>query len=207
MEMVQGEGISVGGKKLVGARPSTHLRSEKPGVQKSITLGPLRLPAWSASVYVSIAVLLVLLSAGFAVAAIQEALPFLGLLAFNALAGSGLSAYLARRVAGSSPTTPAPSPIEIERRTRLLQHLNSVAEPQTVEELQQSLGWTEEALIPTLEFLVTAQRLDEDLDLESGHWAYALPAPQVVLDTEVSSEVPAKALPITERAEAIRTRQ
>lgn len=209
LQMVQGEGISVNGTPLVSAQSSqpTH-GHRRPAQRDGLRLGPLSFPRWSARVYGAIAALCVVMSVGLLVTGVLTEIPLLAMLAVNALIGAVAAALLARRAGKGTPVTRAPpSAITIERRTRLLTHLKAHGKPQTIEALQAALGWTEQALLPTLADLVQAERIDEDLDLESGHWTYALPTPRMVLDTELAAnQLPNHARPVTERVEALNTK-
>ena len=209
LHMSQGEGISVQGTPIVSRHAIAATQNRSSAAHSAPTnelrLGPLRLPRWSATTYAAIALLLAALSVALLVAGVVLEVPLFALAALNMFAGALGSALIARQVRHSpAPSTGVPTALEIERRTRLLTHLKTLDAPRTVEALLSELGWTEQALLPTLADLVNAERIDEDLDLESGHWTYALPAPRMVLDTEVSARaLPDHARPVSERAEAL----
>lgn len=205
LTMVQGEGISVNGETLVSRQSTPQMqRHTTPTRRDGLRLGPVSFPHWSARTYMTAAALFGIMSIAVLVIGLLNELPVVAMLALNAMAGAVASGILAQRARTQPTPSVPPSAITIERRTRLLTHLQASGEPQTIEALQTSLGWTDEALLPTLADLVQAERIDEDLDMESGHWTYALPAPRMVLDTESSpTALPDHARPISERVEAL----
>ncbi len=90
------------------------------------------------------------------------------------------------------------SAVAIERRARLVELLEQARRPLSVEALQEELRWTDQAILTTLQDLLTGRRITEDLDLESGHWVYQINDEAVALDHE-----PSTALPVEERLETL----
>ena len=85
------------------------------------------------------------------------------------------------------------SSVEATRSARLAALLSTEREPITIETIRTRIGWTEDAIVSGLSGLQRAGRLEEDLDLDSGHWNYRL---KQSIDTE---EIPKHALPLRER--------
>ncbi len=54
------------------------------------------------------------------------------------------------------------------RAERLLEELERAEAPRTVDQLGAQTGWSEEAVLIGLDRLVTADRVDEDIDMETG---------------------------------------
>ena len=62
--------------------------------------------------------------------------------------------------------------VERERARRLLRLLDAMA-PMDVRALTEETGWSEEAVLSGLVFLLERELVEEDVDLETGHFCYA----------------------------------
>lgn len=91
------------------------------------------------------------------------------------------------------------SEVAIERRRRLFERLQKGDSPMTIEDLQSHFQWTDQALLEGLTALLKQERITEEIDLDSGHWTYAIADDSDwILGTE-----PAHALPAGERLDAL----
>lgn len=155
-------------------------------------------PAWPASVYWAlsalggtafvgmVALLPALLAQSASLALCTLLPPLLGLALGSAVIARGAGR---KRPALASPETHA------LRATRIAALLSTSASPLGVERIAAALGWTEEAVVTGIGYLLARERVREDLDLDTGHWVYAL-------RTRADGLAPA-ALPIRERQDAI----
>lgn len=65
--------------------------------------------------------------------------------------------------------------VAAERATRVAAALSSVGDQKMhVEDLAGRLAWSEDAVVSGLWWLMEHDRVEEDLDLDSGHWTYCL---------------------------------
>lgn len=115
------------------------------------------------------------------------------------LFGSGVTFVLGRRAGKQALLPPSAEDTELARTrgTRVAALLSTCTAPSTVEQIAQTLAWTEDAAVMGLRYLVGQGRAVEDLDVESGHWTYALARPD-------DERVPAAALPLEDRAKETR---
>lgn len=105
------------------------------------------------------------------------------------------SAVIAQRAGSSArPSLALPEAHEL-RATRIAALLSTAVSPLGVERIAAALGWTEDAVVTGLGVLIERERVREDLDLDTGHWVYALA-------TRADALTPA-ALPIRERQNPI----
>ncbi len=105
------------------------------------------------------------------------------------------SAVIAQRAGSRArPSLALPEAHEL-RATRIAALLSTAVSPLGVERIAAALGWTEDAVVTGLGVLIERERVREDLDLDTGHWVYALA-------TRADALTPA-ALPIHERQNAI----
>lgn len=159
----------------------------------------ISLPAWPASAYWWLSALGVAAVVG-AVALLPALLAQSAFLALCTLLppllGLALgSAVIARRAASKARPSLASPETHALRATRIAALLSTAASPLGVERIAAALGWTEEAVVTGLGYLIERERVREDLDLDTGRWVYALAtrADALALDT----------LPIRERQGAI----
>lgn len=104
----------------------------------------------------------------------------LGELPLLLLIGWGLIAMLAfavvtgrKRSEDHAPTSPPREHgVERERARRLLRLLDT-SSPMDVRALTAATGWSEEAVLTGLVFLLERELVEEDVDLETGHFCYA----------------------------------
>jgi hypothetical protein len=101
-----------------------------------------------------------------------------------------------RRRAGEGDGQARSDAVSRTRQKRLLHALDGHA-PATVDALITQLGWREEVLLATLEVLIKAGEVEEDLDLETGIWTYGRTTRLLV------DERPLNTLSLDERLEAI----
>jgi hypothetical protein len=156
-----------------------------------------RLPALSAGVYwglvaaslVAVVSVVALLASGFV-----QNLFLAGVL--PPLLGVALgSAVMARRAGVPGQPALASTEVRALRATRIAALLGTSTEPMTVERIAALLGWTEPAVVTGLGHLVRERRVQEDLDLDSGHWVYFL--------LPHADERARAALPLAERERAL----
>jgi hypothetical protein len=87
-----------------------------------------------------------------------------------------------------------------QRCAQIAAHLSERSSPASVEELMTEMGWSEEAVVDGLDAGVRQHRIEEDLDLDTGHWHYVASSP------DVADPPTRKALPVGERAAQLRDR-
>ena len=97
------------------------------------------------------------------------------------------------------PPAGPPEEVLTARGLRIAALLSRETLPLTVEEIATKLKWAEEAVITGLARLVREERVHEDLNVDSGQWAYVLQAKPVD-----SGEDRQRILPIAEREAALR---
>jgi hypothetical protein len=81
------------------------------------------------------------------------------------------SAVIARRAGRARASRPG---LDALRATRIAALLSTAEVPLDVARIAGALGWTEDAVVAGLAYLVERARAQEDLDLETGCWVYAL---------------------------------
>lgn len=161
-----------------------------------------RLPDWSRLGYLMAAAVALGLALGLGAvsASLIETLPVWRFVPLVPVPGLMLAAGfgLWRAVIGARrEATSAVSSLDRERSDRLAGHLAGRAESASVEELAHELEWREEAVVRGLKAGVRRNLIDEDLDLDTGHWTYEVSR----ISTE--STVPQHALPVDERAKCL----
>ncbi|MFP4600946.1 MAG: hypothetical protein ACLFVJ_22030 [Persicimonas sp.] len=177
------------------AQPAEQLAGSKPE-SDDVSLME-RLPDWSRKTYLLVALVAAASAIGLgAVAAgLAEAYPAMRIVPLIPVPGlllaAGISAWRAARPRADSPSM---DPLARRRSDTLAGHLSGRRAPASVEELMDELGWREEAVVRGLSAGVDRSLIEEDLDLDTGHWTYAA--------TPASSEDrPARrAMPVEERA-------
>ncbi len=161
------------------------------------SLGRQRLVSRAARFY---GVVLLLSSASFALVGLAGSSPGALLLAVAgvcALPGVLLLLYSTRPRGVFKPA----NAVRDARATRVAAYLSLRSASQTVAEIAHGLGWTEDAVVDGLAALREAGRIEEDLDLESGHWTYLL------LPTDAGECRPLASLPLSERVVACTTEE
>jgi hypothetical protein len=160
-------------------------------------LREIRLPALSAPIWWGLAAVGALASASVIAVLVTGLVQnlFLASVLPPLLSVAVGGAVMARRAGVSGQPALASAELGALRATRITALLASATEPLTVERIATLLGWTEPAVVVGLGHLVREGRVQEDLDLASGHWVYAL-LPQA--DPHARA-----ALPIAERERAL----
>jgi hypothetical protein len=159
-----------------------------------------RLPDWSRLTYAALAALCIAACVGAVVATISLAdngstfwllptIPAPGLVFVTGLFVWG--ALVGDQQAAQDGDLDA---LAMQRCERIMAHLASRESPASVEQLIGELGWSEEAVVNGLDAGVRQDRIEEDLDLQTGQWGYAAASEQPG-DSESR-----KVLPIDERA-------
>ena len=151
--------------------------------------------------------LLTALVIGGALMSMLTLLVALGELPLLLLIGWGLIAMLAfavvtgrKRSEDHAPTSPPlEHGVERERARRLLRLLDT-SSPMDVRALTEATGWSEEAVLTGLVFLLERELVEEDVDLETGHFCYAR-SQHVRFDFEEREAL----APASERLAALRT--
>ncbi len=153
-----------------------------------------RLPNWSRKTYLLVALVaaasaigLGALAAGLAEAygamRVVPLIPVPGL-----LVAAGVALWQAARTRADSPSVDA---LARERSDTIAGHLSGRDAPASVEELMDELGWREEAVVRGLSAGVDRSLIEEDLDLDTGHWTYAA-APASSEDRPARRAMPAE---------------
>lgn len=151
--------------------------------------------------------LLTALVIGGALMSMLTLLVALGELPLLLLIGWGLIAMLAfavvtgrKRSEDHAPTSPPREHgVERERARRLLRLLDT-SSLMDVRTLTEATGWSEEAVLTGLVFLLERELVEEDVDLETGHFCYAR-SQHVRFDFEEREAL----APASERLAALRT--
>lgn len=164
-----------------------------------------RLPNWSRRTYMVLAVLALSATVASIVGALAlagggsafwllPAIPVPGL-----LFATGLCAW---RAATGIDTPDEVDALGQQRSDRLVEHLRGRQSPASVESLINEMGWSEEAVVHGLDAGVRREIIEEDLDVETGHWRYEVARGDVQPANEMR-----KALPIEDRARQLEEEQ
>lgn len=198
IEMDSDSGISFG----ESATPVAAAREQAQPVQRQPVSEDAslmeRLPDWSPKTYVLVALVAAASAVGLGAVGVglAEAYPAMRVVPLIPVPGLMLAAGIAlwQAVRGVRADPPSMDALASERSERLAGHLSERGAPASVEELMDELGWREEAVVRGLSAGVDRSLIEEDLDLDTGHWNYAaVPAS--------SDERPARrAMPVEERA-------
>lgn len=198
IEMDSDSGISFGesAAPVAAAPEQAQPVQRQPGSEDASLME--RLPDWSPKSYVLFALVAAASAVGLGVVGVglAEAYPAMRVVPLIPVPGLMLAAGIAlwRAVRGVRADSPGVDALASERSERLTGHLSARSAPASVEELMDELGWREEAVVRGLSAGVDRSLIEEDLDLDTGHWTYtAAPAS--------SQDRPARrAMPVEERA-------
>ena len=210
IELDSATGISFAGSQSAGADVVSHSLQTRVESAPSNQLAPtsdtmlgLPFPDWSARTYWTLCT--VAATAAFGLALVNLMVPFSLLVTLMLiagvppLAGVALGCGLVARRMGRLPaksTANVPDHVMTLRTSKIAALLASAKEPVSVEWIAESLGWTETAVVTGLRSLVEADRVQEDLDVDSGHWTYVL----ADSDSDLASR---KSMPVAERERAL----
>jgi hypothetical protein len=139
----------------------------------------------------------------FVVAAVVGSLAALtavpmGLLIPGLLVSGVACTVMAARLDGGSPPTRIDAEVERGSLEKIAATLQSADGSLSVEDICGRLALDEQTTVLGLRYLVGEGMVDEDLDIDSGHWMYAWDE-----DDERLEELERRALPIEERAEVV----